>query len=434
MRETRSPLPDATSPTQETRGASLARRSLLGGLAASGALATLGTPLHAFAQSAPALDQGRLIVVFLRGAYDGLSAFVPWADPEYRRIRPSIAIAAPDGSTASTIDLDGRFGLHPALAPLLPLWKDGSLAVLPAVGSPDPTRSHFEAQFQWEVGMPGKASEMPGWLNRLAMLDSAGSRPATTRVIGVGEANPRILAGSARTRLVAKGQGATRPGVVGNERARDALLELYSGDDKLSRAFREGVESRLMTAKELSSEMMAADNGAGSAAGLALDARHLATLMRTDPALRLGFLSAGGWDTHANQGAAQGQLANQLGGLARAIIQLRADFNQPGDLILVMSEFGRTSAENGSRGTDHGRGNAFWLIGDRINGGRMYGRWEGLARGNLNEGRDLPVLHDFRAVIAQPLARVFRLPESGLNDLFPGANWDRSLDGVVRRT
>ena len=143
MRDTCSPLPDVMPQPRGAHAPSLSRRSLLGGLAANGALAALGTPLRAFAQSAPALDQGRLIVVFLRGAYDGLSAFVPWADPEYRRIRPSIAIAAPDGSTASTIDLDGRFGLHPALAPLLPLWKDGSLAVLPAVGSPDPTRSHF---------------------------------------------------------------------------------------------------------------------------------------------------------------------------------------------------------------------------------------------------------------------------------------------------
>jgi uncharacterized protein (DUF1501 family) len=404
------------------------RRTMLGGLIATGALA--GVP-RAFAQSAPALDQGRLIVVFLRGAYDGVSAFVPWNDAEYRRIRPTIAIAAPDGTAATSIELDARFALHPALAPLLPLWKDGSLAVIPAAGSPDPTRSHFEAQHQWEIGMPGKTGEAPGWINRLATLDTHPARP--TRIVGIGEANPRILAGTARSRLVPKGQGATRTGVVGNDRAREALLELYSGNDRLSRAFREGVDSRLMTAKELQTEMVAADNGAGSAAGLALDAQHLATLMRGDPALRLGFLSAGGWDTHANQGAEKGLLANNLGNLARAIAQLRSDFNQPGDVILVMSEFGRTSAENGSRGTDHGRGNAFWLIGNRINGGRIHGRWEGMARGNLNEGRDLPVLHDFRAVIAQPLAQVFGVNESRLNDVFPGAAWDRSLDVIVRR-
>ena len=154
---------------------------------------------------------------------------------------------------------------------------------------------------------------------------------------------------------------------------------------------------------------------------------------RADPALRIGFLSAGGWDTHVNQGAATGLLAMRFANLARALVQLHADFDRPGDLVLVMSEFGRTSGENGARGTDHGRGNAMWLIGRQVAGGRVHGRWEGLAPGSLNEGRDLPVLHDFRAVIAQPLARVFRLPERRLADLFPGATWDRSLDGLVRR-
>ncbi|MBC7778489.1 MAG: DUF1501 domain-containing protein [Proteobacteria bacterium] len=422
----------STAERSPAHAAQRTRRALVGGLIAGGALGTLGALPRAFAQSAPALDHGRLVVVFLRGAYDGLSAFVPWSDPEYRRLRPNIAVAAPDGTAATAIELDARFALHPALAPVLPMWKDGSLAIVPAAGSPDPTRSHFEAQHQWEIGMPGKTGDVSGWINRLAAMNAGPGRTAVA--LGIGEANPRILRGDARTRLIAKGQGATRPGVIGNERAREALLDLYSGNDRLSKAFREGVESRLMTAKELASEMNAADNGAaGSAAGLALDAQHLATLMRNDATLRLGFISAGGWDTHANQGSAQGLLANQFGNLARALVQLRADFNQPGDVILVMSEFGRTSAENGARGTDHGRGNAFWLIGDRITGGRVHGRWDGLAQGNLNEGRDLPVRHDFRAVIAQPLGQVFRLSDSRLNDLFPGATWDRTLDQLVRR-
>jgi uncharacterized protein (DUF1501 family) len=211
--------------------------------------------------------------------------------------------------------------------------------------------------------------------------------------------------------------------VIGNEEARDALLELYSGEDRLSRAFREGVESRLMTSKELAVEMNAADNGAGNPAGLARDARQLAALMRVDPALRIGFLSAGGWDTHVNQGAATGLLATRFANLARGLVQLHADFDRPGDVVLVLSEFGRTSAENGARGTDHGRGNALWLIGRQVAGGQVHGRWEGLARGNLNEGRDLPVLHDFLGV-----------PDRRIADLFPGSTWDRSLDGLVRRT
>ncbi len=413
-----------------TDGHALDRRRLLGGLIAGAGLAAAAP--RAFAQTAPALERGRLVVVFLRGAYDGLSALVPWSDPDYTRLRPTIAVATPDGTTATAIELDRRFALHPALAPLLPMWNDGSLAVVPAAGSPNRTRSHFEAQYHWETGLPGQSSGSPGWLNRLAAIDPA--RSGAPRLIGVGEANPHILSGPMRARLIPRGQAATRAGVIGNDGTRDALLDLYSGDDRLSRAFRQGVESRLMTSKELAAEMAAADNGAGSPAGLARDAQQLAALMRADATLRIGFLSAGGWDTHVNQGTATGLLATRLASLAAALVQLRSGFDRPGDLVLVFSEFGRTSAENGSRGTDHGRGNAMWMIGREVAGGRVHGHWEGLAPGNLNEGRDLPVLHDFRAVIAQPLARIFRLPENRLADLFPGAAWDASLDGLVRRS
>ena len=413
-----------------TDGHALDRRRLLGGLIAGAGLAAAAP--RAFAQTAPALERGRLVVVFLRGAYDGLSALVPWSDPDYTRLRPTIAVATPDGTTATAIELDQRFALHPALAPLLPMWNDGSLAVVPAAGSPNRTRSHFEAQYHWETGLPGQSNGSPGWLNRLAAIDPA--RSGAPRLIGVGEANPHILSGPMRARLIPRGQAATRAGVIGNDGTRDALLDLYSGDDRLSRAFRQGVESRLMTSKELAAEMAAADNGAGSPAGLARDAQQLAALMRADATLRIGFLSAGGWDTHVNQGTATGLLATRLASLAAALVQLRSGFDRPGDLVLVFSEFGRTSAENGSRGTDHGRGNAMWMIGREVAGGRVHGHWEGLAPGNLNEGRDLPVLHDFRAVIAQPLARIFRLPENRLADLFPGAAWDASLDGLVRRS
>jgi len=406
----------------------LARRALLRAAAAAGALAFAP---RVVAQAAPMLEGGRLVVVFLRGAYDGLSAFVPCADPDYERLRQATRIPAPDGSEGAAIRLDGRFALHPALAPVLPMWRDGILAVVPAAGSPDPTRSHFEAQHHWETGIPGRNSEAPGWMNRLASMEPAGLREQ--RLVGVGEANPRILAGELRARLVPRGPQAANQGAIGNERMRLALADIYAADGRLAAAFRAGTDSRMETARDLAAEMTRADNGAGPAAGLVQASRQLAALMRSGGQLRLGFLSAGGWDTHANQGGVQGQLANQLGGLARALVELRAGLSQAGDLILVLSEFGRTAAENGSRGTDHGRGNALWLIGERVAGGRMHGRWEGLAQGNLNEGRDLPVLHDFRAVIAQALARNFGLPESRLADLFPGAAWDARLDGLLRR-
>ncbi|WP_423459895.1 DUF1501 domain-containing protein [Ottowia sp. VDI28] len=372
----------------------LTRRTLLAG-------ATLATMPHAWGQTMPAArGDGRLIVVFLRGAYDGLSAFIPWADPDYGRARPSIAIAAPDGSAQTTIRLDDRFGLHPSLGALLPLWQQGVLGVVPAAGSPDPTRSHFDAQYQWETARPGRTSEVSGWLNTLAGL---GGAHGSARAIGVGEANPRILAGPQAVKLVARGKAAQRAGALENPRTREALMALYDGPDALSTAFRQGAESRLQTAQELSREMQAADNGAAPAAALENDARNLGALMRQERKLRIGFLSAGGWDTHAGQGAATGSLAGNLRKLGAALMQLRRDFSEDGDAIVIASEFGRTLSENGTRGTDHGHGNALWLLGNRINGGRWHGQWTGLASAELHEKRDLPVHHDFRAVLAQVL-------------------------------
>ncbi|MDQ3270994.1 MAG: DUF1501 domain-containing protein, partial [Pseudomonadota bacterium] len=258
---------------------------------------------------------------------------------------------------------------------------------------------------------------------------------------------------------------AQRTGVLANDKTRQALLDLYAGNDKLGEAFRMGAGSRMQSAQELSTEKMAADsrrmaampdtaakvdgavpgmqaqnaqmlaasNGAADPVGLQLDAQHLGTLMRNDRKLRIGFLSAGGWDTHANQGHATGQLAGRLGNLATGITQLRQDFSEPGDVIAVMSEFGRTAGENGSRGTDHGFGNAMWLIGNRINGGRWHGEWTGLAPGNLNDGRDLPAHHEYRAVLAQVLRGSFALPDSALAAVLPGARWDTRLDNLLRK-
>lgn len=433
-----------------------------------GAVAALPLGANAWAQPLAAkssLDGGRLVVVFLRGAYDGLSALVPYADRDYYALRPNIAIAAPDGSAQTALRLDNTFALHPALSPLLPLWQQGVFGFVPAAGLPAPNRSHFDAQYQMEIAQPGKSSGALGWLNKLA-----GLRTGPAAALGVGEANPAILGGPASVKLIPRGQAAERTGVLANEKTRQALLDLYAGNDRISEAFRQGAGSRMQSAQELSTEkaaaevrrntmaaampvadrkldrdgtpagaqaqsaqMLAASNGAPDPVGLQLDAQHLGTLMRNDRGLRLGFLSAGGWDTHANQGAATGQLANNLGNLARGIAQLRQDFSGPGDVIVVMSEFGRTSAENGTRGTDHGFGNAVWLVGNGVKGGRWHGQWTGLARGNLNEGRDLPAHHDYRAVLAQVLRSTFALSDAQLSAALPGVNWDRRLDGLLAK-
>ena len=419
-----------------------------------------------WAQAAPfakpgAQGTGRLVVVLLRGAYDGLSAFVPYADADYYAGRPGIAVAVPDGTAKTALKLDNTFALHPALAPLMPLWQQGVLGVVPCAGLPVPNRSHFAAQYELEIAQSGKTSAAPGWLNK-----AAGEHKTVVSAMGVGESNPAILAGDAPVRLIPRGMAAGRTGVLANEKTRQALLDLYAGSDKVAEAFRQGAESRLQSAQELANEktqidgqrmgpkmagtldkdgtpqtaqgqsaqMLAASNGAPDPQGLQLDAQHLGTLMRSDRQLRLGFLSAGGWDTHANQGNVSGQLANNLGNLGRALVQLRQDFSAPGDVIVVMSEFGRTALENGTRGTDHGWGNAMWLLGNRINGGKWHGQWTGLAKGNLNEARDLPAHHDYRAVLAQVMRGSFGLSDSALASVFPNASWDNRLNELTKRS
>ncbi len=424
---------------------------------------------HAWAQSSlvgstakSSTGPGRVVVVFLRGAYDGLSALVPYADRDYYSLRPTIALPSPDGTAQTALKLDDRFALHPALATLMPLWQQGVLGFVPCAGLPSPNRSHFDAQYQMETASPGKISASSGWLNSLAS-QTPGTSPAQAAALGVGEANPAILAGTAPVKLIPAGLAAERTGVLANANTRQALLDLYSGNDDVSRAFRQGAGSRLQSADELSAErgalksrrdttarqanraldkdgtqgqsgqalaaqMQAASNGAADPVGLELDAQHLGTLMRNERSLRIGFLSAGGWDTHANQGSVTGLLANNLSQLAKCLVQLRQDFSEPGDVIVMMSEFGRTCAENGTRGTDHGFGNAMWLIGNRVNGGRIHGQWTGLAKGNLNENRDLPAHHDFRAVLAQALVSGFQLNDTQLAQVLPGINWDKQLD------
>ena len=451
------------------RTSQLSRRQLL--LASGMALAGSSSRVWAQAAAPGNKGTGRLVVLMLRGAYDGLSAFVPYADADYYASRPNIAIAAPDGTAKTALKLDSTFALHPALAPVLPLWQQGVLSFVPSAGLPAPNRSHFAAQYEMEIGQSGKTSAAPGWLNKAAgnnktITSAIGVDQRSATAIGVGEANPAILAGDAQVKLIPRGQAAVRTGVLANDKTRQALMDLYAGNDKISEAFRQGAGSRMQSAQELSNEkmemdgkrmepvmdkaldkdgtpptaqaqnaqMLAASNGASDPIGLQLDAQHLGTLMRNDRNLRLGFLSAGGWDTHANQGNATGQLANNLGNLGRAIAQLRQDFSEPGDVVVVMSEFGRTAVENGTRGTDHGFGNAMWLVGNRINGGRWHGQWTGLARGNLNEARDLPAHHDYRAVLAQVMRSTLGMSDSVLASVLPNTKWDTRLDGLIRKS
>lgn len=386
------------------------------------------------AESAP---PPRLVVVFLRGAVDGLSVVVPHADPAYQRARPDIALGSP-GTEGGVLPLDGPWGLHPALAPLLPLWQSRRLAFVQAAGSPDATRSHFDAQDFMESGTPGRKRTTDGWMNRLLGVLPApgGDAPAPTRAVSIGAVLPRIYAGTQAVANIASGAAATRPLPLDRPRVAQAFDALYQGDDVLSRTYQEAQQSRrevmASIAPSVEAEMQAANNGAPLPDGFPGDAARLATLMRNDPRVQLAFMALGGWDTHANQGTATGQLANRLAPLGQGLATLAERLGPALEqtVIVVMSEFGRTVRQNGNGGTDHGHGNVLWLLGGPVAGGRVHGDWPGLDDAALHEGRDLAITTDFRQVLADIAEKHLRLPDARLEQVFPG--WSGAAAGVLR--
>ena len=362
----------------------------------------------------------RLIVILLRGAVDGLSVVIPYADGAYYRERQSIAIASP-GKPDGALALDGHFGLHPALASLLPLWAERRLAFVHAAGSPDPTRSHFDAQLYVENGTPGEATTRDGWLNRL-LLALPGPRGATD-AIGVGPTVPRILAGKAPVATLPLGPNGTQPLPIDQPQIASAFDRLYSGNDDLARSYREGRTARAQLIGALSKERIIADNGAPPPTGFPGQAARLAQLIRRHPAVRVAAIGLGGWDTHINQGNYKGQLADHLRPLGEGLAALARGSGDAwrDTVVIILSEFGRTFRENGNRGTDHGHGNVIWVLGGSITGGRIYGDWPGLAPAQLYQRRDLAVMTDFRSVLATVLERHMRLGDRQLEAVLPGA-------------
>ena len=411
------------------------RRHLLQAAAAAG-LAWTAVGRGAFAATSTQAGQQlpgnkRLIVVFLRGAVDGLSVVVPYGESAYGQARSSIALARP-GQDGGVLDLDGHFGLNPNLAPLMPLWQAGKLAFVQASGSPDPTRSHFDAQDYMESGTPGRKGTPDGWLNRLLgaeppVVVQPGARAGVTRGISVGATLPRIWAGPNPVANIANGARATRPTPLDRPQVSKAFDSLYSGDDAMSRAYRESQQSRAevneaMTPAAMDHEQMVANNGAPLPNGFPDDAGRLAQLMRRDPNVQIAFLALGGWDTHVNQGGAKGQLANRLQPLGQGLAELATRLGPTFDdtTILVVSEFGRTVRQNGTGGTDHGHGNVMWALGGNVAGGKVHGRWPGIDAPSLHEGRDLAVTTDFRQVLAGVCAYNLGLPDAKLAAVFPG--------------
>ena len=288
------------------------------GIFSATALTAIGT--HTWvAQSATQKDNPqRLIVIFLRGAIDGLSVVVPQFEPVYYQVRSRIAIPQV-GEPKGALDLDGKFGLHPALANLMPFWKQGNLAFIHASGSPDATRSHFDAQDYMETGTPGIKRTTDGWMNRLLEVLSVRS---PIQAINVGSTTPRILSGEMPVATLATGRKAIRRLPIDRPQIAAAFDKLYDGDDVLSQTYRQGKIARQALMKDLSQEMEMANNGAPLPNGFPRDAQRLARLMLKDPRIELAFMGLGGWDTHINQGGSKGQLANKLNKLGQGLSYL----------------------------------------------------------------------------------------------------------------
>jgi uncharacterized protein (DUF1501 family) len=398
------------------------RRDFLNALAASaGIMIPLGRQAWAATGDNPptgGANGRKLIVVMLRGAVDGLNVVAPVGDANYAALRPTIALAPP-GQDNGALDLDGYFGLHPALAPLMPLWREKKLAFVHASGSPDATRSHFDAQDYMESATPGVKSTPDGWMNRLVRALPGTATP--TRALSIGPTMPRILAGSAPAVNLANGAAGVKGGVLDRPLLGAAFDQLYAGHERFGRMYQDGRTAHKEVMAASMAETVAADGGAPLPNGFPDDAARLATLMRNDPNVQLAFFALGGWDTHANQGAGTGQLANRLAPLGQGLALLAQRLGPMFDdtTIVVMSEFGRTARENGNGGTDHGHGNVMWVLGGGVAGGKVLGDWRGVGNDQLNEARDLPVTTDFRVVLANIAERHLRLGDRELGRVFP---------------
>ncbi len=362
-----------------------------------------------------------LVAVFQRGAVDGLNVIVPYGESEYYAARPTIAVPRPGSGDGAALDLDGTFGAHPALSSLAPYFKDGSLAVVHAAGSPDSTRSHFDAQDFMESGTPGVKSTQDGFLARA--LDVKKERgPSPLRAVALSPALPRILSGSAGAVAMTNiGQFGIRAGKQSGEVSssfESMYAEAVAGT--LGGTARESFEAERLLKKNAAGSIQP-ENGAVYPNGpLGNSLKQIAQLIKSNVGLEVAFTDVGGWDTHAGEGGAEGQLANNLRNFAEAIAAFTKDLgSRMGDVVLVtMSEFGRTVHENGNRGTDHGHANVMLILGGGVKGGKVYGRWPGLAPQQLFENRDLAVTTDFRDVFGELVSK--QLGVTAVKSVFPG--------------
>jgi uncharacterized protein (DUF1501 family) len=396
------------------------------GLASFGLMAAAPEFLHQFAAAQTKNGFGKkkvLVTIFQRGAVDGLNMIVPHGDGEYYSLRRSIAIPKP-GQNNGAIDLDGHFGLHPAMKPLEAFWKSKQLAVIDAVGSPDNTRSHFDAQDYMESGTPGLKSTRDGWLNRVLQFTHSESRESPFRAVSMTQSLPRSLYGRAPSVAMTNlSDFAIKAGLYTQD-LKGGFEGVYqqNAKDSLGEMGKETFEAVnfLKTANPAQYRPESGAEYPNTQFGRSM--QQIAQLIKASVGMEVAFTDTGSdirWDTHTNQGGPQGQLANFLRTFSQAIAAFAIDLGKRMDdvVLLTMSEFGRTARENGSRGTDHGHGNAMLVLGNSVKGGKVYGEWKGLKNDQLNEGRDLAVTTDFRDVFAE--AAFKHLDSKDLDKLFP---------------
>ena len=407
------------------------------------ALASVGMSLSApsflervvLGQQANAGRRKTLIAIFQRGAVDGLNMVVPYGEPHYYAARPSIAIPKPEAGNAETaIDLDGFFGLHPAMSSFKPLWDSKRLAIIHASGSPDNSRSHFDAQDYMESATPGVKATPDGWLNRY-LQSKKDPQNSSFRAVSMTRNLPRVLMGRAPSIAMSSVSDFTIRAGTSSANVQSGFEAIYAQQSKdvLAGTGRDTFEA-VNYLKKVNPAQYKPENGAvypTNPFGNSLT--QIAQLIKANVGLEIAFTDMGQWDTHVNQGSSRGQLANLLQQFSSGIAALYQDLGRRMDdvVVLTMSEFGRTVKENGNRGTDHGHANAMFVLGNAVLGGRVYGRWPGLKNDQLFEGRDLALTTDFREVFGEVAAR--HLGVRDLKSVFPGYAFSESrFKGFVR--
>ncbi len=397
------------------------------GFVKNGALALVGTSaIPSFLtrtvmaeMTTAAANQKKLVVLFQRGAADGLNIVVPYREKNYYSMRPSIAIQQNE-----VLDLDGFFGLHPSMTAFKPLYDQGHLAIIHAAGSPDMTRSHFDAQDYMESGTPGVKVTQDGWLNRALQAELLVGKPSAFRAVALGTEVPRTLQGKlpaiAVNNLADFSVAGRGPQTSAISNAFQAMYD-ESSDSVLHGTGQETFEAVKMLKAADPSKYQPAAGVEYPKSQFGNSLKQVAQLLKANLGVEAAFSDIGGWDTHQNQGNANGQLANRLKEFSEAIAAFWKDMGQDAEnvTLVTMSEFGRTARQNGTGGTDHGHANVMFVLGGQIKGGKVYGKWPGLSNEQLNEGRDLAVTTDFRRVLGEAAYKT--LGSKNLELVFPGA-------------